>query len=70
MRASYPTSFKYSRIASAALAPSLAATVTAAVYTRTMDVEIEINGYLTYDRQMEKMDAKLLRRAHLALISS
>jgi len=43
--------------------------VTTAVYAQTMDVEIEINEDLAYDRQMKKMDARLLRRAHLALIS-
>ena len=36
----------------------------AAVYTQTTDVEIEINGYLTYDRLVEKMDAKQLKKAH------
>ncbi len=40
----------------------------AAIYTETTDVEIEINGYLTYDRQVEKMDAEVLREAHLGLI--
>ncbi len=33
-----------------------------------MDVEIKINGYLTYDRQVEKMETDALRRAHAALI--
>lgn len=51
------------------LKPFIAQGLTAAVYTQTTDVEIEINGYLTYDRKVEKMDAKRLRRAHLALIS-
>jgi len=52
------------------LKPLIAQGLTAAVYTQTTDVEIEINGYLTYDREVEKMDAEALRRAHLALISS
>ncbi|MBI3174967.1 MAG: hypothetical protein HYZ25_14675 [Chloroflexi bacterium] len=52
------------------LQPLIAQGLTAAVYTQTTDVEIEINGYLTYDRQVEKMDAEKLRRAHLALIST
>ncbi len=39
----------------------------AAIYTQTTDVEIEINGYLTYDRKVEKMDAEILRGAHEAL---
>ncbi len=52
------------------LKPLIPQGLTAAVYTQTTDVEIEINGYLTYDREVEKMDAEALRRAHLALISS
>lgn len=39
----------------------------AAIYTQTTDVEIEINGYLTYDRLVEKMDADSLSKAHAAL---
>jgi hypothetical protein len=49
------------------LKPLIAQGLTAAVYTQTTDVEIEINGYLTYDRMVEKMDAQALRRAHAAL---
>lgn len=37
--------------------------------TETPDVEIEINGYLTYDREVEKMDAGFLRDLHEKLIS-
>lgn len=51
------------------LKPLITQGLTAAVYTQTTDVEIEINGYLTYDRAVEKMDAEALRRAHLALTS-
>jgi len=34
------------------------------VYTQTTDVELEINGYLTYDRRVLKFDAAALRAAH------
>lgn len=51
------------------LKPLIAQGLAAAVYTQTTDVEIEINGYLTYDREVEKMDARVLRQAHLSLIS-
>ncbi|HPH97051.1 MAG TPA: glycoside hydrolase family 2 TIM barrel-domain containing protein [Anaerolineaceae bacterium] len=44
--------------------------LTAAVYTQTTDVEIEINGFLTYDRKVEKMDAEAVRQAHLKLIAA
>jgi beta-galactosidase/beta-glucuronidase len=42
----------------------------AAIYTETCDVEYEINGYLTYDREEMKMDREALTAAHLKLISS
>lgn len=41
--------------------------LSAAIYTQTTDVEIEVNGYLTYDREVEKMDFARLRLAHRAL---
>ena len=31
--------------------------LSAAVYTQTTDVEIEVNGLMTYDRSLVKMDA-------------
>ena len=40
------------------LKPLIPQGLAAAVYTQTTDVEIEINGYLTYDRKVEKMDAE------------
>jgi len=49
------------------LKPLILQGLTAAVYTQTTDVEIEINGYLTYDRKVEKMDAEKLRQAHAGL---
>ncbi|HEY9087674.1 MAG TPA: glycoside hydrolase family 2 TIM barrel-domain containing protein, partial [Anaerolineaceae bacterium] len=52
------------------LAPLIAQGLMGAVYTQTTDVETEINGYLTYDRAVEKMDITALRRAHERLIAS
>ena len=43
----------------------MSAGIAAAIYTQTTDVEIEINGYLTYDRKVEKMNSEKLRRAHV-----
>jgi hypothetical protein len=40
-----------------------------AVYTQTTDVEIEINGYLTYDREVVKMDHERLKNVHKRLIN-
>lgn len=42
--------------------------VSAAVYTQTTDVEQEVNGFLTYDRRVRKMDFSAVRAANLALI--
>jgi hypothetical protein len=39
----------------------------AAVYTQTSDVEVEVNGLLTYDRAVLKMDKKRLIEAHKKL---
>jgi beta-galactosidase/beta-glucuronidase len=46
------------------LAPLIPQGLAAAVYTQTTDVEIEINGYLTYDRAVEKMDGDKIRERH------
>jgi beta-galactosidase/beta-glucuronidase len=50
------------------LKPLIRQGLTAAIYTQTTDVEIEINGFLTYDRKVEKMDPQALRQAHEGLI--
>ena len=42
----------------------------AAVYTQTTDVEIEVNGLMTYDREVIKMDASRLREVNLGVIAS
>ncbi len=48
------------------LKPCIEAGLSAAIYTQTTDVEIEVNGYVTYDRPVEKMDFARLRQAHRA----
>jgi len=48
--------------------PLISKGLCAAVYTQLTDIEIEINGFLTYDRKVEKIDAKILRQAHEGLI--
>ena len=49
------------------LRPWIAAGLSAAIYTQTTDVEIEINGYLSYDREVEKMDFERVRERHARL---
>lgn len=43
--------------------------LSAAIYTQTTDVEVEVNGLLTYDRAVEKLPVEVLARAHKALHS-
>jgi beta-galactosidase/beta-glucuronidase len=50
------------------LQPWVDAGLSAAVYTQTTDVENEVNGYVTYDREVEKMDFEKVRMAHRNLI--
>jgi hypothetical protein len=38
--------------------------LSAAVYTQTTDVEVEVNGLMTYDRAVVKMDAKRIAEAN------
>jgi hypothetical protein len=51
------------------LRPWIEKGLSAAVYTQTTDVEIEVNGFITYDRQLAKMDFELVRQAHQHLCS-
>lgn len=50
------------------LIPWIEAGLSAAVYTQTTDVEIEVNGYLTYDREVMKMDMRRVRQAHKRML--
>ncbi|GHF44011.1 glycoside hydrolase [Deinococcus metalli] len=53
------------------LRPMIAnAGLSAAIYTEITDVEGEVNGLLTYDRQVLKVDAARVRAAHRALIAA
>jgi len=45
------------------LRPLIGRGLSAAVYTQTTDVEVEVNGYMTYDRAMIKADAKKMAEA-------
>lgn len=48
--------------------PSLIADgLSAAVYTQTTDVEIEVNGFMTYDREIIKFDEERVRELHAQL---
>ncbi len=49
------------------LRPLIESRLSAAVYTQTTDVEIEVNGLMTYDRRVLKFDADTLADAHRKL---
>jgi hypothetical protein len=49
------------------LRPLVGKGLSAAVYTQTSDCEIEVNGLMTYDRAVVKLDAKRLVEAHRRL---
>lgn len=42
----------------------------AAVYTQTTDVEIEVNGLITYDRKVVKVDEKRVKEANQKVINA
>ncbi len=46
------------------LRPLIEKGLAAAVYTQTTDVEIEVNGLITYDRRVIKIDPETLRELH------
>jgi beta-galactosidase/beta-glucuronidase len=59
----------YEKLVTQQLVPWVRAGCSAAVYTQTTDVEIEINGFLTYDRKVMKIDAARLHQLHQMLIA-
>jgi hypothetical protein len=58
----------YLELITSQLKPWMQAGLSAAVYTQTTDVEIETNGFVTYDREVEKMDFDLVCKANLELL--
>jgi len=49
------------------LIPLIPKGLAAAIYTQTTDVETEVNGFLTYDRKVEKMDVEGIKKIHRKL---
>ena len=56
---------KYRHYAIEDFIPEIRSGVSAGIYTQTTDVEVEVNGLMTYDRKVVKMDEKLLRDVNL-----
>ena len=42
----------------------------AAIYTQTTDVEIEVNGLMTYDRKVDKVDIPRIRAVNQEVIQT
>ena len=40
-----------------------------AIYTQTTDVEGEVNGFMTYDRKVDKMNVDDIRKVNLEVIN-
>jgi hypothetical protein len=59
----------YSALLGEQLEPLIARGLAAAIYTQVTDVEIEINGWLTYDRRVEKIPRETLRQVHARLFA-
>jgi beta-galactosidase/beta-glucuronidase len=57
---------RYSQLIDSLL-PLIKSGLSAAVYTQTTDVEIEINGLMTYDRKVVKIDENVLKSLHKKL---
>jgi hypothetical protein len=50
------------------LIPLIPEGLAAAIYTQTTDVEIEVNGFLTYDREVAKMNLEKVKEVHQKLV--
>jgi beta-galactosidase/beta-glucuronidase len=53
----------------AKLQPLVKSHLSAAVYTQTTDCETEVNGLMTYDRELIKMDVEKIRAANAGLVN-
>lgn len=51
----------YSRLFNKTIIPQISKGLSATVYTQVTDVEDELNGILTYDRRVQKIDTEVLR---------
>ena len=49
------------------LKPMIRQGLSAAIYTQITDVEIETNGLMTYDREVLKLDPKVIGEANRQL---
>ena len=59
----------YRRLYERQILPARQKGLAASVYTQLSDVEDEVNGFVTYDRRVEKLDAESMRALHERLIA-
>jgi hypothetical protein len=59
----------YADLLNTQLEPLITQGLAAAIYTQVTDVEIEMNGWLTYDRRVEKIPRATLRALHASLFA-
>ena len=59
----------YRRLFETQILPARAKGLAASVYTQLSDVEDEVNGFVTYDRRVEKLDAETVREINERLIA-
>ncbi len=59
----------YKKLITDTALPAVRDGISASVYTQLSDIEGEVNGILTYDRKIEKMDAKTVRELNEAMLS-
>lgn len=59
----------YRRLYERQILPARQKGLAASVYTQLSDVEDEVNGFVTYDRRVEKLDAESVRALHERLIA-
>ena len=60
----------YAKVTEAIIVLHRAQGLAGAIYTQTTDVEGEINGLITYDREVEKLPSDWLRKVHAPLTGS
>ena len=59
----------YKKLIQKQLIPLIGKGLSAVVYTQLSDVEIETNGFYTYDRKVLKMDRDLIKQLNLEIYS-
>lgn len=57
----------YKRLWEEEIYPNLELGLSAAIYTQTSDIEEEINGLMTYDREVDKFDEALIKKLNRKL---